>query len=242
MLGMCSGILGGWPTVLMSPIAFLQRPARWVHLMASYPRTFSAAPNFAFELAAARTSDDDMAGYDLGNVLYILSGAERVNPTTLRRFSTRFARFNLPEAIMRPAYGLAEATLFVATRGPERPQEVVTFEPEKLAAGHAERSKTGTALISYGALASPLVRIVDSETRIEVPAGVVGEIWVHGENVSAGYWFRPAETAKTFAATRQPVGGNTRTGLAENRRPRFHLRRRAVHRRPCQGPADRPRA
>ena len=79
MLGLCAGILGGWPTVIMSPISFLQRPARWMQLLARNPQVLSAAPNFAFELAPARTSDDDMAGLDLGDVLYILSGAERVN-------------------------------------------------------------------------------------------------------------------------------------------------------------------
>jgi long-chain fatty acid adenylyltransferase FadD28 len=115
MLGICGGILGGWSTVVMSPISFLQRPARWMQLLARNPQALSAAPNFALELAAARTSDDDMAGLDLGEVLYILSGAERVNPVTISRFTQRFARFNLPKSVIRPSYGLAEATLFVAT-------------------------------------------------------------------------------------------------------------------------------
>ena len=137
MMGLCAGILGGWPTVIMDPISFLQRPARWLQLLARNPQVFSAAPNFAFELAAARTTDDDMAGLDLGDVLYIMSGAERVNPATIRRFTQRFARFNLPESVIRPSYGLAEATLFVATHAPGPPPDFVHFEPEKLSAGHA---------------------------------------------------------------------------------------------------------
>jgi len=39
--------------VLLSPVSFLQRPARWMQLLASNTRAFSAAPNFAFELAAS---------------------------------------------------------------------------------------------------------------------------------------------------------------------------------------------
>ena len=97
MCGMCTGIFGGWPSVITSPIAFLQRPARWMQLLASNPQVLSAAPNFAFDLAAARTSDDDMAGLDLGDVLFIISGAERVNPATITRFNQRFAAFNLPD-------------------------------------------------------------------------------------------------------------------------------------------------
>jgi fatty acid CoA ligase FadD28 len=201
MLGVCAGILGGWPTVTMSPISFLQRPARWMQLLARNPQVLSAAPNFAFELAAARTSDADMAGLDLGEVLYILSGAERVTPATTRRFTQRFARFNLPASAIRPSYGLAEATLFVATHAPGQPPDFVHFEPEKLSAGHAKRCGSGTPLVSYGAPRSPVVRIVDPETATEKPAGMIGEIWVHGDNVSPGYWRRPVETEQTFAAT-----------------------------------------
>ena len=36
-----------------------------------------------------------MAGLDLGGVLSIVSGSERVHPATLNRFTDRFARFNL---------------------------------------------------------------------------------------------------------------------------------------------------
>ncbi|ULN50159.1 AMP-binding protein [Mycolicibacterium goodii] len=200
MLGLCAGILGGWPTVIMSPMAFLQRPARWMRLLACNPQVLSAAPNFAFELAAARTSDEEMAGLDLGEVLYIISGAERVSPTTIRRFTQRFARFNMSEAVIRPSYGLAEATLFVATHPPGGPLDFVEFEPEKLSAGFAQRCAGGTPLVSYGKPRSPTVRIVDPETSTEKPDGMIGEIWVHGENVSPGYWHRPDETAQTFGA------------------------------------------
>ena len=68
-MGIIFPILTGFRTVLTSPVSFLQRPARWMQLMASNSRAFSAAPNFAFELAARKTSDEDMAGLDLGDVL-----------------------------------------------------------------------------------------------------------------------------------------------------------------------------
>ena len=201
MCGVCTGIFGGWTSVITSPIAFLQRPARWMQMLASNPQVLSAAPNFAFTLAAARTSDEDMAGLDLGGVSFINCGAERVNPTTIRRFTQRFAPFNFPESAIRPSYGLAEATVFVATNAPGAPPDFVHFDPEKLAAGHAERCDAGTPLASYGRPRSPIVRIVDPDTASETPAETIGEIWVHGENVSAGYWLRPAETEQTFGAT-----------------------------------------
>ncbi|MGH3959767.1 AMP-binding protein [Mycobacterium sp.] len=200
-LGVCAPIMAGVQAVLTSPVAFLQRPVRWMHLLASNSHAFSAAPNFAFELAVRKTSDEDMAGHDLGGVLGILSGAERVHPATLRRFTQRFARFNLGDSVIRPSYGLAEATVFVATRALGQPPAIVRFESEKLTAGRAQRCESagGTALVSYGSPRSPSVRIVDPETCTECPAGSVGEIWVHGDNVAMGYWGKPRETENTFA-------------------------------------------
>lgn len=198
MLGVAAPILGGWKTEVMTPMAFLQRPARWVQGLGSNPRAVTAAPNFAFDLAAARTKDEDMAGRDLGDVSAIISGAERVHVATLRRFVTRFARFNLKETVLRPSYGLAEATLYVATADSRRAPEVVHFEPEKLSAGHAKRTRSGTGLVSYGKPENPPVRIVDPETCSEVPAGTIGEIWSQGENVALGYWNKPAESQHTF--------------------------------------------
>ena len=203
MTGIVFPILGGLHGVLTSPASFLQRPARWMQLLASNSQAFSAGPNIAFELAAAKTSDEDMAGLDLGDVAVIISGAERVQPATLQRFAGRFARFNFPPKALRPSYGLAEATVYVATRESGQPPAIAHFESDELTAGHAKRcaSGEGTPLVSYGVPQWPTVRIVDPETSIECPAGTVGEIWTIGDNVAIGYWQKPQETERTFGAT-----------------------------------------
>ena len=202
-LGIIFPVLTGFCAVLTSPVAFLQRPARWMQLLGRNSHALSAGPNFAFELAARKTSDDDLAGLDLGNVLSILNGSERVQPATLRRFNERFASFNLQDRVLRPSYGMAEATLYVATREAGQPPQIVHFESEKLTAGVAKRwtSGGGTPLVSYGVPQSPMVRIVDPETSLERPAGKTGEIWVHGGNVASGYWQKPQESEQTFGAT-----------------------------------------
>ena len=201
-MGVCKPVLSGCSAVLTSPAAFLERPARWMQLLASYPSASTGTPNFALDLAARKTTDDDMAGYDLANVVAICPGAERIRPETLKRFTERFARFNLGDTVVRPTYGLAEATLYVATNPAGQPPKVVDFEPEKLSTGQAQpcASGTGTALTGYPDLRAPAIRIVDPETHTECGEGTTGEIWVHGSNVSTGYWQKPEETERAFGA------------------------------------------
>jgi fatty acid CoA ligase FadD21 len=202
VLGVCAPILGGYRGELTSPVSFLERPARWVRSLAENPHAFSAAPNFAFDLAARKTIDSDLAGLDLGGVLGIISGAERVEPTTLQRFVDRFSHFNFRDQMMRPSYGLAEATVFVAA-GTWDDAATVRFDVGELSAGRAQRcaDRTGTALVKYKVPQSPTLRIVDGDTNRECPQGVVGEIWIHGANVAEGYWHKPPEEQRCFGAT-----------------------------------------
>jgi long chain fatty acid CoA FadD26 len=202
-MGLVMGVIGPLVVnrrgVLMSPLAFLAKPARWIQQLAINPHAFSAAPNFGFELSARRTSDADMAGLDLSGCLGIISGAERVHPGTLHRFNDRFGNFGLAVSTVRSSYGLAEATVYVvASPGGQAPTEV-RFDSEKLAAGHAALCAAGgSELVSCGTPRSSEVRIVNHETLAELPAGEVGEIWVHGPQVSPGYWRNPELTARTF--------------------------------------------
>ena len=200
VFGVFMPLLAGRPAVLMSPVSFMQKPARWMQLLASSGGSFTAAPNFAFELAVQRTSDDDMAGLDLGDVRVIINGAERVHAATIRRFTERFSKFNLPHTALRPSYGLAEATLYASTSASGQPPAAVRFDYEKLAAGHAKRCGTegGSEMVSCGPPRSTMLRIVDPETGIENPAGKVGEIWMHGDNVAMGYWRNPQQSERTF--------------------------------------------
>lgn len=220
LLGICGGVYAGRHTVSMSPMAFLQKPARWMQVMATRPVTFTSAPNFAYALAARRTSDADMAGLDLGGVTAFMCGAERVHASTIRRFTERFTPYGLPRDVVRPAYGLAEATLYVAALTPGSAAVGVRFDYEKLAKGYAERVEgaDGSELVSHGPQRSVTFRIVDPDTCVENPAGKVGEIWVQGDNVPSGYWHNPHLTEKTFGgwltdpSAGTPAGPWLRTG------------------------------
>ncbi|MGO9158587.1 AMP-binding protein [Mycobacterium sp.] len=202
MCGMAFPIVAGLRTVVMSPMAFLQKPARWIQTVARSTRTYTGGPNFAYELAVKRVSDEDMAGLDLGHVHTFAFGAERVHAATIRRFTTRFARFNLPDTALRPGYGLAEATVYATSNPPGRPPMTARFDYERLSAGHAQPGgdEGGVDLVGCGVPRAATVRIVNPDTRVENPAGKVGEVWVHGDNVAAGYWQNPQASEDTFSA------------------------------------------
>jgi fatty acid CoA ligase FadD21 len=188
--------------------------------LAENPHAWSSAPNFAFDLAARKTTDNDLAGLDLGGVRGIISGAERVEPATLRRFVDRFAHFNFRDDMMRPSYGLAEATVFVTSGVWREESSVAHFDADELGAGRVRpcAAGKGTALVKYQVPQSPSLRIVDSQTHRESPPEVIGEIWVHGENVAEGYWQKPPEEQLCFGATLvdpspgTPAGPWLRTG------------------------------
>ncbi|WP_079631097.1 AMP-binding protein, partial [Mycobacteroides abscessus] len=202
VLGVCAPILSGYRADLTSPFSFLENPSRWVRALAGAGYTWSAAPNFAFDLAARKTTDADLAGLDLGGVLGVISGAERVEQATLRRFVDRFAHFNFRENAVRPSYGLAEATVFVTTGNWSESDPAAHFDVEELAMGRSRRcaAGSGTALVKYQVPQSPSLRIVDSDTHRECLPDVVGEIWVHGDNVASGYWNRQPDEQRCFGA------------------------------------------
>ncbi|APE17193.1 AMP-binding protein [Mycolicibacterium pallens] len=200
MLGIAAPILSGHPADLMSPIAFLSRPARWLQTMARQQSAWSGAPNFAFDLTARRATDEELSGLDLSRVIGIINGAERIHPETLVRFNERLAPNGFRPEMLAPSYGLAEATVYVASGGANRAPEVVEFDAEELTQGNAIRKPGGTQLLRYQLPPSPLVRIVDAETGQPCPDGTVGEIWTHGENVAGGYWRKPEQTGSAFGA------------------------------------------
>ncbi|MEB3048574.1 AMP-binding protein [Mycolicibacter sp. MYC123] len=200
MCGIIFPLVGGHQAVVFSPMAFLAKPARWMQLVASYPNAYTGGPNFAYELAVRRTSDEDMAGLDLSRVHTYAFGAERVHAATLRRLVDRFSKFNLNPAALRPGYGLAEATVYLTSNTPGTPPPTARFDYTKLANGTAELAgpEGGVELVSCGVPRACTVRVVDPDTQRENPEGQVGEIWAHGTNVTAGYWHNQQATEATF--------------------------------------------
>ncbi|WP_410638977.1 fatty acyl-AMP ligase [Amycolatopsis sp. lyj-346] len=201
---LCLPVFAGGRSVFMAPAEFVHRPSRWLRQLADHPAVFTAAPNFAYDLAADADTGEDL---DLSGVRVALNGSEPVRPRTVERFHEVFGPRGFRRAAHRPSYGLAEATVYVASAGEEGPRGAV-FDREALAQGRAVETEGGQELLSVGRPVGQLVRIVRDGR--EQPDGLVGEIWVHGPNVADGYWGRGDATA--FGAELDGLGGWLRTG------------------------------
>ncbi|MFE3289580.1 long-chain-fatty-acid--AMP ligase FadD32 [Rhodococcus sp. NPDC059234] len=198
--------LGGKYITIMSPRAFVQRPYRWIKELAAITDgagTFAAAPNFAFEHAAARGLPKDGETLDLSNVIGLINGSEPVTTSSMRKFNDAFGPYGLPKTAIKPSYGMAEATLFVSSTKHSDEAKVIYVDRDELNRGRMVRvdkdAPGAIAQVSCGYVArSQWAAIVDAESGAEVPDEHVGEIWLHGKNMGQGYWGRPEETEQTF--------------------------------------------
>ena len=210
-MGLITALLStviGYHFTFMTPAAFVRRPGRWIRELARKDGetggTISAAPNFAFEHAALRgVPKDDEPPLDLSNVKSILNGSEPVSAASIRKFNEAFAPYGFQEKAIKPSYGLAEATLFVSTTPMADAPKIIHVEREALNNKRfvevAADAPNAVAQASAGKIGiDQWTTIVDAESASELPDGQIGEVWLHGNNMGAGYWNREQETSETF--------------------------------------------
>ncbi|MFF7249405.1 fatty acyl-AMP ligase [Embleya sp. NPDC008237] len=188
LLPVCTGI----DVVLSSPFEFMVDPATWPANLSRFAGTFSAAPNFAYDLCVRKSTDEHVAALDLSAWRLAVNGAEPVRRATVERFAKRFAAAGFGAGRIAPGYGLAEATLMVS--GPDPGVGLRTVTPTHAGPPSGECVGVGRAV------ADTEVRIVAPDTLRTRPEGAEGEIWVRGPGVAAGYWARPEATTATFGA------------------------------------------
>ncbi len=201
------GLIGAWlgtlytgaPLILMSPLAFLARPVRWLQAISTHRGTVSPAPNFAYDLCVARIADDELDGLDLSSVRALLNGSEAVSPDTLRRFSDRLAPYGLKRTAVFPVYGLAECSVGLATPTVETPFRVDRIDRERYegtgeAVAAAADDDQALAFVSCGrALPGHDVAVMDRE-NVPVAERRRGRIRFRGPSATSGYFRNPEAT------------------------------------------------
>lgn len=205
------GLIGAWfgslyyamELVVMSPIAFITQPQRWLWAMHNYRGTLSAAPNFGYELCLKRIVDSDLQGLDLQHWRLAFNGAEQVSPATIARFTQRFKPYGFREQTMTPVYGLAESSVGLAFSDIGKPPAVDCVKREQFSkTGRAEVAvkddETALCFVSSGQpLPGHQIRIVDDDDR-EVPDRQEGHLQFKGPSTTSGYYHNPAATRALF--------------------------------------------
>ncbi len=198
--------------VLMSPVAFLQKPLRWLQAVDTYRATTSGGPNFAYDLCVARIAPEDRAALDLSSWRLAYSGAEPVRGQTLDAFSQAFAPVGFKRRSFYSCYGLAEATLMVTGGATDQEPAVRRLDTRALEQNAVVRAESNTGdrdhgdsnarvLIGCGHVqGDQRLVIADPATNAVCPAHRIGEIWIAGESIAAGYWRQPEMTQRDFGA------------------------------------------
>jgi acyl-CoA synthetase (AMP-forming)/AMP-acid ligase II len=202
--GLIQPLYTGVPCYIMSPLAFVKRPQRWLEAISKYGATHSQAPNFAYDQCVRRVKPAKREGLDLSRWQAAGNAAEPINPRVMREFAEAYAPHGFKWTTFAPAYGLAEATLLVSSKpvGTEPmilPVDADALEQSRVALAKAGASRRDT--VSCGQLVCETeVVIANPDTGVRCQPDQVGEIWVADPGVAAGYWKRPDVSRETFGA------------------------------------------
>lgn len=208
-MGLIGGILQplyvGAPMILMPPLAFLQKPIRWLQAISKFQATTSGGPNFAFDLCVSKVKPDHLKTLDLSSWQVAFTGAEPVRAETLAKFAETFSPTGFKESAFYPSYGMAETTLLVSGGTPGISPKHCSVNAAaleqnqiRIETGHQTETRT---LVSCGRSAQDLqIEIVHPETSTRCSDHEVGEIWVAGPSVAQGYWNQVEQTEQTFRA------------------------------------------
>ncbi|MFZ0522414.1 MAG: AMP-binding protein [Candidatus Acidiferrales bacterium] len=203
------GLIGAWfvpiftgvRLVVMSPLAFLSRPERWLRAIERHRATISPAPNFAYELCVRKIADKDLQGLDLSSWRSAINGAEPVRAETLERFAARFAPYGFRRDALSPVYGLAEGSLAVSV-----PQMAAGYKVDRIDRAQFESEGRAVPVTAAGGdsavlefvnagkpLPSVEVRIADADGR-ELGERRQGRLWFRGPAATSGYYRNEAAT------------------------------------------------
>ncbi|PSO79193.1 MAG: AMP-dependent synthetase [Cyanobacteria bacterium QH_9_48_43] len=196
----------GGMCALMSPVAFLQKPFRWLQAISHYRGTTSGAPNFAYDLCVRQLAQEQRDTLELSCWEVAFNGAEPIRPETLEQFTAKFAPCGFRNSAFSPCYGMAETTLLISGSSKNSPAVVRTVDRAALEENWVKKRDVGEggtkAIASCGTITGwdGEVIIVAPQSLTECPSNRVGEIWVSGASVAQGYWHRWEQTKQVFHA------------------------------------------
>lgn len=207
-MGLIGGVLQplyvGAPLYLMSPMAFLQKPFRWLQAISHFRATTSGGPNFAYDLCVRKITPEQRERLDLACWEVAFTGAEPIRAETLDQFTAVFADCGFNRKALHPCYGMAETTLMVSGSVKAAIPTICQLDGAALEQNRiapAQNQGNTRTLVGCGRMwLDQKVVIVDPESCVLCATDQVGEIWVSGGSIAQGYWNRPEQSQTTFRA------------------------------------------
>ena len=187
--------------MFLPTMSFIRRPSLWLDSIHKYRGSITFAPNFAFALATRAITETQAANWDLSCLRALGCGAEPIQADVLREFLARFGKRGLSPKSILPCYGMAEATLAMTFHDLGTPLDTDRIGLDAMKAGIAEPSKEAAGALELVSCGKPFpgheLSIVDREGN-PLRERQVGEIWLRGPSVTAGYLGDAESTAETF--------------------------------------------
>ena len=197
---MVAPFVAGWNCNMISPIDFIKNPLLWIDLMSRLRVNWSVAPNFAYRHAARKFIEaknrsgygqDPLQNLDLSSIVYLQNAAEPIQLDTKELFEEAFGSYRLRKDWFVAGYGLAE---YVVGATYVNEYKLSTFEPST--PGQPSVAVGYRTLFPKGQKAT----IVNPETMQELGDREVGELWLSGPSITAGYFGKPELTKEVFHA------------------------------------------
>ncbi|WP_024865192.1 aminotransferase class I/II-fold pyridoxal phosphate-dependent enzyme [Butyrivibrio sp. FCS014] len=187
----------GCDQICMKPTTFLRTPSIWAKTVTSRGATFSPMPNFAMNLIMKTFNEKDYEGVDFSSFKGAVSAGEGISAGSCEMFWKTLSPYGFKESAVIPAYGLAEATVTVSLGHPKEERQTIYVAADAAIGDRIlgkEKAEGARLIMGCGRLIScNEVFICDDDYNV-LEDGYIGNIMVHGDNVTAGYYKNPEAT------------------------------------------------
>jgi len=204
LIGYHLTLLGaGLNHAIMDTSVFVRRPLLWMSKVSELRASVLCSPNFGYKHYLKMFERKPPTDLDLSCVRLLLNGAEPISVDLCEEFLAALLPHGLGRTAMFPVYGLAEATLAVTFPevGSEYSRIIVKRHSLRIGGPYIATSPEDDDAISFVKLGKAIggceYRITGDDDA-ELADGSVGNIQIHGENITLGLYEDPENTRMLF--------------------------------------------
>lgn len=184
---------------------FARRSLTWLKLIGENGCTLSYSPTFGYDLCCRRAESATSQQFDLRTWRAAGIGGDMIQPQVMARFAETFGLHGFDPNAFVASYGMAEATLAVSFAPLNKGLEVDVIDRERLSDAHlamparaeVEAASKRAFVFCGPPLPDHAIEIRDSRGAA-LDERLVGQIFVKGPSIAAGYFGEPEASARTF--------------------------------------------